>query len=73
MTDFKTWYRSLTSQEKDAFAVRAGTSRKYIEVTLVFRRRTPKPKTMRRLADASLGRLSYEDIVRFFLLPEKAA
>lgn len=73
MRDFKQWYRSLNAQERQAYADRAGVSRKYIEVSLVFRRRTPKPETMRNLADATLGRLTYEDIVRFFLLDKEVA
>lgn len=68
MQCFKGWYRSLTSEEKAAFAHRANVSRAYIENHLVFRRRTPRPETMERLAVASLGRLSYADMVRFFLL-----
>lgn len=68
MQSFKLWYRGLTSEEKSAFADRAKVSRAYIETHLVYRRRTPRPETMRRLAAASLGRLSYTDVVRFFLL-----
>lgn len=68
MQDFKLWYRSLTPQEKDAFAKRAGTSRAYIEGHLFARRRVPRRETMEALSTASLGRVSYEDIVRFFLL-----
>jgi len=68
MRDFKTWYRSLTPGEKDEFARRAGTSRAYIEGHLFARRRIPRRETMEALAKASLGRLTYEDIVRFFLL-----
>lgn len=73
MHDFKTWYRSLTAQEKDAYAERAGTTRRYIEVQLVFRRRNPSLEMIKRLADASLGRLSHDDVARFFLAKEVAA
>jgi hypothetical protein len=73
MLDFKTWYRSMTAEEKQEFARRAGLSQQYIQVHLVYRRRIPRPDTMRKLAEASLGRLSYEDIVSFFLLSERPA
>lgn len=73
MLDFKTWYRSMTPAEKREYARRAGLSQQYIEVHLVYRRRVPRPDTMRRLAEASLGRLSYEDVVGFFLLSERPA
>lgn len=73
MPDFKTWYRSMTPEEKREFARRAGLSQQYIEVHLVYRRRVPRQDTMRRLAEASLGRLSYEDVVGFFFLTERPA
>jgi len=62
MPDFKTWFRSITPEEKREYARRAGLSQQYIEVHLVYRRRVPRQDTMRRLAEASLGRLSYEDV-----------
>lgn len=72
MQDFKLWYRSQTRAEKEAFAARANTTTKYIEKQLVFGKRVPRPDLMRRLADASLGRIGYEDLVMYFY-GEKAA
>jgi hypothetical protein len=65
--DFKTWYRSMTREERAAYAERAETTIGYIEIQLIPRNRIPRPALMQRLADASLGRLAYEDVVRYFL------
>ncbi len=73
MTDWKLWYRSLTKEEKQAYAERAGTTRTYIEVQLVSRRRIPRKDLMHRLASASLGRVGFDDVVRFFLIEGKKA
>lgn len=70
MKDWKAWYLSMTAQEKAAYAVRADVSRGYIEVHLLNRRRNPSLKVINRLADASLGRFTVEDMVRFFLQPK---
>jgi hypothetical protein len=66
MHDFRTWYRALNGLERDEYARRAGVSRLYIEVHLLHRRKAPKRETMVRLADASLGRVAYEELVAFF-------
>jgi len=63
----------MTPEEKREFARRADLSQQYIEVHLVYRRRVPRQETMRKLAEASLGRLSYEDIVSFFFLSARPA
>lgn len=73
MHDFKNWYRSMNRREREEFAARAGTSRRYIENALVFRRRMPHRSTMERLAEASLGRMTYPDLVAWFLLQERGA
>lgn len=76
MQDFRTWYRSLNSLERAEYARRAGVSRLYIEVHLLHRRKAPKRETMIRLADASLGRIAYEELLSFFYArpaDEKAA
>lgn len=66
-TDWKAWYRSLSRDERIAYCERAGVSRDYLEVHLLFRRKNPRLETMQRLADASLGRVSREDVARFFI------
>lgn len=72
MADFKTWYRSQTPEEKEAYAQRAGTTTKYIEKRLMYRKRVPRPKLLQSLAAASLGRLTYDDVIQFFLKIEEA-
>lgn len=66
MRDFRSWYRSLTGEERAEYARRAGISRQYIEVHLLYRRKVPKRETMLRLASASLGRVAYEDLLSWF-------
>lgn len=70
--DWKAWYRSLTAAERDAYAERAGTKRAYIETKLIFKKAIPRPDLMQKLADASLGRVRYDDLVRFFYAKEAA-
>lgn len=66
MRDFRTWYRSLTPQERVEYAKRANISQQYIEVHLMYRRKIPKRETMSRLAEASLGRIEYADLLQWF-------
>ena len=70
--DFETYYRSLPRPERLAFASRADTSCEYIEIHLLAkdlkRRKTPRKDLMERLAAASNGACSIEDIVTFFFL-----
>lgn len=73
MRDFRSWYRSLNGAERSEYARRAGVSRAYIEVHLMYRRKVPKRETMLRLADASLGRVAYEDLLSWFYQRPSAA
>lgn len=52
--------------DREAYAARAGTSVAYIDIHLIPRRKTPRRETMRALAEASGGTLSYGDIVDYF-------
>ena len=70
--DWKNWYRGLNRAEREAYAQRAGTTTKYIEIHLMQRHRCPRPDLMARLADATLGRVSYEDLVMFFFAKNAA-
>jgi len=64
--DFKTWFQSMTQAERQVYADRAGVSKAYIDVFLIHRRRVPRPDMIRKLADASLDRFTYRDLVAFF-------
>lgn len=70
--DFADFYRSLSREDRKQFADRADTSPEYIEIHLLPRRKTPRQDKMKALADASNGAVSYEDIVRYFLLTSAA-
>lgn len=64
--DFATFYKSLSHEDRDAFASRAGRSRRYIEIHLITRRKQPTKATMRSLADASNGAVDYQSMLNFF-------
>jgi hypothetical protein len=71
--DWKLWYRSLTREEKQAYAQRVGVARSYIENKLIYRVVTPRPDLLRRLADASLGRVSHNDVLHYFFIARESA
>ena len=66
--DWKSWYRSLTKEEKEAYAERVGVKRTYIESKLIYRAVIPRPGLMKRLADASLGRITHAEVLHYFLI-----
>lgn len=70
--DFADYYRALSREERKLFADRADTSPEYIEIHLLPRRKTPRRDKMASLASASNGAVSYEDVVRYFLLTTAA-
>jgi hypothetical protein len=73
-TDFRTFYRSLTSEQKEQFIKAAGTSKRYIETHLVYARKIPGPKLMDDLynACAQLGAtFTKSELIAFFYEPNK--
>lgn len=64
------YYRSLDADEREAFALRAKTSRAYIEIHLMApdmgRRKTPRQALMKALAEASDGNCSMTDVLAHF-------
>lgn len=64
--DFATFYKSLSSQDREDYARRACRSRRYIETHLISRRKQPTKATMRCLADASNGAIDYQSMLNFF-------
>lgn len=68
-TSFKTFYLALSTNERDGFAKRAGTTVAYIETHLLYARKVPRKGTMEGLWAASqefgapFGR---GDLLRFF-------
>lgn len=65
------YYRGLRGKERDSFAARAGTTRAYIEIHLLAdpqRRKTPRRHLMERLASASQGKCSLEEVLAHFFV-----
>jgi hypothetical protein len=70
------YFNSLSKEERDAYGRRAKTSAGYIRTHLVAppsRRRVPRPALMRRLAEASNGAVTYEELLAYFYGEEIAA
>lgn len=71
MIRFDDFFLGLSQAERDAYCRQARVSQGYVRSFLLYRTKIPKRPLMWRLAQASGGVLSYEDVVRyFFLLPE---
>jgi len=65
------YWKSLTTREKETYAVRAGSSFNYLNKHIFKpsgRSRNPKPNLIIRLASASEGNVSLEDAINFFLV-----
>jgi predicted transcriptional regulator len=60
------FWRALNEPDRQNFADSAGVSSKYINTHLVYRRKQPRKETIRKLADASDGLLTYDGLVDFF-------
>jgi hypothetical protein len=66
--DFKQWFLALDGDQRDEVARAAECSRRYIEVSLVNRRKLPRPNLVERLAGAcaQYGGPTHDDLLRFF-------
>ncbi len=64
--DFKAYYRSLDRSEREAYAVRAGTTVGYLENHLVYARKMPRRDLIERLANATEGAVSLDEIIEHF-------
>lgn len=71
--DFKTYFSSLSKEEREAFARRAGTSVAYIQIHLMPRNRIPRPELMQKLCKASRGKISRQALLDFFYPEANAA
>lgn len=73
-TDFKSFYRSLTSEQKKSFAEQAGTTPRYIETHLVYASKVPGPNLMERLYNACVefgASFTKTELIEFFYEPNK--
>lgn len=62
----KTFYRQLPRAEREAYAKRAGTTVNYLENHLIPARKMPRRDLMERLAAASNGEVSLDDVIQHF-------
>lgn len=72
-TDFKAWFFSMTAEQREAYATRAGTSANYIQRQLTARRKIPREKLMQRLAEASDGNWTVPMLLAFFYRTRETA
>ena len=63
---FKDYFLSLTKQSRKEYAKRAGTTEQYISGHLINCYKTPRRKLLIRLADASNGAITFDELVTFF-------
>lgn len=71
--DFRQWFLSLSDEERESYAGKAGTTAGYIRVHLIGRRKIPRSDLMNRLAIASDGKWSVPALLAFFYRTREAA
>lgn len=65
--EFREYYLSLTEDQREAYAERAGTTIGYMpQLIAVPPFKTPKPDLMRRLAEASEGNVTLPEVLDHF-------
>ena len=74
MKNFHQWFLGLTPGQRERYAVRAGTTVKYLSLHLIHRTRMPTLPMLTRLAKASKGEWSVEELGAWFMRrrPRKA-
>ena len=73
MACFKSFYSSLSSEQKQKFAGKASLSRVYIEKHLLRTTKRPSYSTIVSLSRASDGALTPHDILDYFLTADGVA
>lgn len=71
--DLKSYWQSMPTKSRQAYADRAGLSYYYIDKRVIHRYVTPSIETIERLARASRGRLTTPGLVTWFLAPPAVA
>lgn len=66
MQDFSVFYRGLGAGQRVSFCKAAGVSKKYIDAHLLYRSKNPSPVTIKKLAAASGGVLTYQGLLLWF-------
>lgn len=73
--DFKSFYRSLSVDRREAFAAAANTTTVYIETHLVYARKIPRRASMDALWKACVdfgATFTREDLLAFFFAGQRA-
>jgi|APCry1669188910_1035180.scaffolds.fasta_scaffold01553_12 hypothetical protein len=70
---FKEYFLGLTKEEREDYAIRAGTTAYYIHTHLINRYKIPRKKLLQGLAEASRGVITEEEIIKFFYQGKKVA
>lgn len=65
--DFYTFWKSLNSNERANFAKKAGMSEGYISTQLIYKYKTPSIHTLKKMAEASNGLITYHNLCDFFI------
>lgn len=66
MNTWRTYYQSLSRQQREAYAEAAGTTTGHIENHLMTRKKIPRKELMSSLAAASNGQCSLLDLLTHF-------
>lgn len=61
------FWSSLTNDEKQEYAKKSGYKASYINLHLIHKRKTPPLVKIKRMADASNGKLKFDDLCDFFI------
>ena len=67
MSDLYDYWSNLSHTEREAFAADSRLSVAYINTHLIHRRKIPSLAALKRLADASNGKLTYHGLCDFFI------
>ena len=63
---WRTYYQTLTREQREAYAAEAGTTTGHIENHLMTRRKIPRKELMSSLAEATSGQCSLMELLSHF-------
>lgn len=74
---FRKFYLSLSSLEKERFAIKSGTTQRYIESHFLSpdpaKRKVPRPDLINKMVTASSGALTHESLAHYFYIDKALA
>lgn len=65
--NFHEFWLSLTQDEQDDFAKKCGYKTAYINIHLAYGRKIPPLRKIKKMADASNGKLNFAQLCTFFI------